>query len=231
MTSPSPEPALRAHERALRAIAATPALWVPRKAAMRALRLTWATPWPVVAKRHDLPRLLNRRRLLGCGVEVGVRTGEFSEHLLAAWRGRHLISVDPWAEAPVEDYVNLDNVPQEAHDRLYEETVARLSRFGERSSIWRMTGAEAARRIPRYCLDFVYLDARHDYASVREDLDQWFPAVRPGGILAGHDYVDGRFAEGEFGVRSAVDEFCAARSLRVRATFTDAPWNSWFVVV
>ena len=30
---------------------------------------------------------------------------------------------------------------------------------------------------------------------------------RPGGILAGHDYVDGDLPQGEFYVKSAVDEF------------------------
>jgi hypothetical protein len=226
------KPSLDARQRLLEAIARPSALRAPRKAAMRLLRATWTTPRPVLAKRNDLPLLLNRRGLLGCGAEVGVKTGAFSELLLDGWKGRHLISVDPWAAADEDDrYVNLDNVAQEVHDGFHAETVDRLRRFGERSSVWRMTGQAAAARIPHHTLDFVYLDARHDYDSVRDDLGDWFPKVRPGGILAGHDYVDGTFVNGDFGVRSAVDEFFAARSLRVRQTFTDPPWNSWFVIV
>ena len=197
---------------------------------MRSLRATWATPRPVLAKRYDLPLLLNRRGLLGCGAEVGVKAGVFSERLLELWKGRHLISIDPWAATPDDDYVNLDNVAQETHDGFYAEALHRLNRFHERSSVWRMTGEDAAGRIPHHSLDFVYLDARHDYASVSEDLRTWFPMLRPGGILAGHDYIDGTFVNGEFGVRSAVDEFFAARGLVVRVTFTDSPWNSWFVI-
>jgi hypothetical protein len=231
-TSAAGKPSLTVRQRALRAIADTPVLWAPRKAAMRSLRATWWTPRPVLAKRNDLPRLLNRRGLVGCGVEVGVKSGAFSELLLDAWKGRRLISVDPWAAAAEGDrYVNLDNVAQAEHDALHAETLRRLARFGERSSVWRMTGEEAARAIPNHSLDFVYLDARHDYESVRDDLAAWFEKVRPGGIAAGHDYIDGVFVNGEFGVRSAVDEFFAARSLPVWATFNDAPWNSWFVVV
>jgi hypothetical protein len=203
-----------------------------RQAGLRVLRGTFATPWPVLAKRDELPHLLNRRGLLGRGVEVGVKAGAFSERLLDAWRGRELISVDPWrAAAPGERYVNLDNVGQAAHDAFHAEAVARLERFGGRSSIWRMTGREAAARIAPRSLDFVYLDARHDRDSVRDDLADWSGRVRPGGILAGHDYVDGTFANGEFGVRSAVDGFFAERSLPVRHTFADRPWISWFVVV
>ena len=58
-------------------------------------------------------------------------------------------------------------------------------------------------------MDFVYIDARHDYESVLEDLNAWFHKVKPGGILAGHDYADGMLPQGDFGVKSAVDEFFA----------------------
>lgn len=198
---------------------------------MRAVRVTYPTTRPVLPHRLDLPLLLNSRGLIGCGAEVGVKKGEYSELLLDGWRGRHLISIDPWLSAPETDYVDVANVAQETHDRYYEQTVNRLTRFGERSTVWRLTGAEAADRIPAHCLDFVYLDARHDPISVRQDLDAWTQKLRPGGILAGHDYLDGTFAEGHFGVKSAVDEFCAVRRLRVRATFADPPWCSWYVVI
>ena len=179
--------------------------------------------------REELPFMLNRRGLVGCGVEVGVKAGEFSELLLDRWEGRHLISVDPWLESPLDDYPDVANVEQETHDDFHRQTVERLRRFGDRSSVWRMTGTEAAGRIPHHSLDFVYLDARHDYESVNSDLHEWFDRIRPGGIFAGHDYVDGVFADGRFGVRSAVDEFFGARGLRVRSTLVDPPWISWWV--
>lgn len=184
-----------------------------------------------VPTRMELPILLNERRLFGCGVEVGVQQGEFSETILRYWRGMHLISVDPWLEDVPERYVDIANVPQSRHDELHELTRARLAPFGERSTIWRMTSLEAAPRIPRHSLDFVYIDARHDYAAVLEDIDAWFDKVRPGGIVAGHDYIDGSFAAGEFGVKRAVDEFFAARQLPVYSTLLDQPWLTWLVEV
>ena len=39
-------------------------------------------------------------------------------------------------------------------------------------------------------LDFVMLDAGHEYADLRSDIDAWWPKVKPnGGILATHDYA------------------------------------------
>ena len=51
-----------------------------------------------------------------------------------------------------------------------------------------------------------------------EDLEAWASKVRPGGILAGHDYVDGDLPQGEFYVKSAVDDFFGARGIPVHGT-------------
>lgn len=192
-------------------------------------RSTYAASLAFVPGRDELPLLLNARGLFGCGVEVGVKQGEFSAHLLQHWAGRHLISVDPWLSDAAEAYVDIANVPQDQQEQFHRETVARLAPFGERSTIWRATSVDAAAVIPRHSLDFVYLDARHDYASVLEDIAAWADKVRPGGILAGHDYIDGHFSAGVFGVRSAVDAYFAELGLPVYATLLDEPWLTWMV--
>jgi hypothetical protein len=66
---------------------------------------------------------------------------------------------------------------------------------------------------------------------VLSDRADWYDKVRPGGIFAGHDYLDGHFASGEYGVRSAVDEFCRGKGLDVSATLADRPWRSWWLTV
>jgi predicted O-methyltransferase YrrM len=186
-----------------------------RRAAGIAARATYRTPAPMVAGRWEFPRLLNRRRLTGLAFEIGVRDGGFSELLLRAWRGRLLVSVDPWGEL--------------GEDGLYARTCERLAPFGGRSEVWRTTSVAASARVLPASADFVYIDALHDHDSALEDVSHWYDKVRPGGIIAGHDYVDGTFPEGEFGVRSAVDGFFGARGVAVRATLLDPPWRSWWV--
>ena len=49
-------------------------------------------------------------------------------------------------------------------------------------------------------VDFIWVDADHHYESVKKDIDYWYPKLKKGGIIAGHDYT-------EEGVRRAVWEF------------------------
>jgi predicted O-methyltransferase YrrM len=38
-------------------------------------------------------------------------------------------------------------------------------------------------------LDFVFIDASHDYISVKNDIIAWLPKVKKGGVLSGDDYL------------------------------------------
>jgi hypothetical protein len=50
------------------------------------------------------------------------------------------------------------------------------------------SSVEASKAYADESLDFVMLDAGHELADVREDIAHWWPKVKPGGILAGHDF-------------------------------------------
>jgi GT2 family glycosyltransferase len=80
--------------------------------------------------------------------------------------------------------------------------------------------AEAAARFNDQSLDFVFLDAGHAAAAVLRDLVAWWPKVRPGGTLAGHDYDNGEWPA----VGPVVRSFFARRSLDVVAA-----GHSWLV--
>jgi hypothetical protein len=47
--------------------------------------------------------------------------------------------------------------------------------------------AESASQFADGSIDFCYIDAAHDYASVKKDIAAWRGKVRKGGALAGHD--------------------------------------------
>lgn len=194
------------------------------------LNAVYRVTLPGILNRGEIPSILNARGLTGEAVEVGVKHGQFSEFILDHWKGRLLYSVDPWREFGRDVYHDDDNVSQKEQDRNYEITRNRLARFGERSQLLRMTSEEAARVIRDGQLDFAYLDARHDYASVKEDIALWYPKVKSGGIMAGHDYLEGKIDDTIFGVKPAVDEFAAQHGLRVRSTLREPVYKSWLII-
>jgi hypothetical protein len=169
----------------------------------------------------------------GIGVEVGVCQGHFSEDILKNWGGI-LYSVDSWTHNP-ERFQDPSNVSQEEHDKNYLETINRLAPFKTRSHVLKMESWVAALKLnvaygPE-SLDFVYLDAAHDYKSVRDDLCSWFDMVKPGGILAGHDYFNTtkRYRKNIIEVRRAVDNFFNIQQRVVYST-QEKRLPSWYII-
>jgi hypothetical protein len=187
-------------------------------------------PMQTFPSRDLFPQLLNELNLLGEGVEVGVQQGLFSEHILRFWKGALLYSIDPWMEFPAADYIDIANVPQAQQTELYMMTIRRLHPFGCRSKILRLKGDEAVMLFRDESLDFCYLDADHRYEAVRSDLIHWFPKIKSGGIIGGHDYIpDGLYEYGLFGVQRAVNEFITVHSLRLILTTETNALPSWFI--
>jgi SAM-dependent methyltransferase len=50
-----------------------------------------------------------------------------------------------------------------------------------------LPSVEAAQLFAAESLDFVFIDAAHDYESVRADVRAWYSKVKPGGVIAGDD--------------------------------------------
>ena len=165
------------------------------------------------------------------GAEVGVAVGQTSECLLLNSK-ISLYMVDSWAgeEDQTESYRNsgdghahYSKGEQDAHMR---EALEVTEFAAARRTVIRAPSVSAARTLQDASLDFVFIDAGHDYESVRDDIQAWLPKVKPGGWLSGHDY--GHFPTGatwEIGVKQAVDEFVTKSGLRLElgANYT------WFI--
>jgi predicted O-methyltransferase YrrM len=52
-----------------------------------------------------------------------------------------------------------------------------------------MDSLEASKLYANKSLDFVFIDASHEYEDIKNDIIHWLPKVKIGGILAGHDMV------------------------------------------
>jgi predicted O-methyltransferase YrrM len=45
----------------------------------------------------------------------------------------------------------------------------------------------AAKQFENETFDFIYIDANHDYESIRDDINAWVPKIKVGGFISFHD--------------------------------------------
>jgi predicted O-methyltransferase YrrM len=96
----------------------------------------------------------------------------------------------------------------------YAEVLNNLEPVKNIVNIINMKSVDAAKLYDDESLEFVYIDASHDYHSVKEDILAWFNKVKIGGIIGGDDY-------GWEGVKRAVQEiFPEAKPIGMR----DSNW-------
>jgi hypothetical protein len=199
-----------------------------------------------IRNREQLPLLLNSLGLNLRGVELGTFKGEFSKTLLSLWPG-NLFMIDVWRELDSSEYDDQSN--HLFHQDSYLQAMKNTSEFSERAHMIRCRGNIARDLFENESLDFVYIDANHTYESVSDDILTWYPKVRSGGILAGHDYLKLEYPEGEkniplylwneetpeiqnyagmFGVNPAVDEF--VKKEKYHLNLTEEFLGTWWIV-
>lgn len=67
----------------------------------------------------------------------------------------------------------------------------------------RMTSVDACKLYEDESLDFIYIDGDHDYLSVKEDINIWYPKLKNGGYIAGDDFEEDAWP----GVYYAINEY------------------------
>ena len=129
------------------------------------------------------------------GAEVGVQFGKNAQALLDAYPRMKLYLVDCYDDSLFRCHQSKTAAEVQAEARK------KLGPYFERV-VWNiMRSSVAASCVKGGELDFVFIDASHDYDNVKADIDAWSLKIRPGGIIAGHDYSP-RFR----GVRRIVSE-------------------------
>jgi len=92
--------------------------------------------------------------------------------------------VDTWLGSDESVHAN---DPDVANGRLYDVFLAHTAPVRQYVRPIRSTSVEAAATYADASLDLVYIDGAHDTASVLADCAAWWPKVKPGGVMAGHD--------------------------------------------
>lgn len=127
-------------------------------------------------------------------VEVGCKEGRTTGFVLANCPDVRAIAIDPWCQ-------------QEAGPDASRETYEKWDFTEIQQKFWEIVGDNRERCKHARCTsksyvnsmvalngvhpgayDVVFIDALHDYESVKQDIALWWPLVREGGYLCGHDY-------------------------------------------
>jgi|TARA_R110000824_G_scaffold185997_10_gene367107 hypothetical protein len=177
------------------------------------------------------------------GVEIGVWQGWYTAHLVQR-TSMHIVGIDPWVATDSYEDLSDKEVGSENFDPFAK---------GNDGYLWQearyLTCTQGLRKLPidkwsilrgysynlKYffedqSIDFVYIDGEHSYEAVSQDIADWWPKIKPGGILAGHDYNDTNP-----GSIQAVDEFAEKSGVEFKITGTspekgDADAPSWVFI-
>jgi len=133
-----------------------------------------------------LPKLLSKLGSSIIGVEIGVCEATSTKYLLDTCSNiTMLYGVDPWE--PYSDDLS-SNITQEEQDKNYNTAITKLYSYQDRINILKCRSAEAAQYFENGSLDFIFIDGSHTYEHVITDLKNWYPKLKPSGLLSGHDF-------------------------------------------
>ncbi len=153
-------------------------------------------------------------------VEIGVFEAEYSREILAR-NPKELYLVDPWISQSNEVYPD-DHTNSTAYNfsKTYNSICEEFS-VDERVKVIRGYSLFESWKFDNESFDFVYIDAIHTFESCLSDIVSWYPKVKTGGWICGHDYT-GKF----LGVKCAVESFCRITNKELNL-LTQEPWASW----
>ena len=117
-------------------------------------------------------------------VEVGCKEGRTTGFLLHNLPDLRVISIDAWAPVPnsAEDYADWD------YSDIVKKFWQNVGEHRHRIRMYELLSLAAAKHLHGEQFDIVFIDAGHDYESCLADIQAWWPLVREGGYLCGHDY-------------------------------------------
>jgi len=127
--------------------------------------------------------------------ELGVFDGYTLRNILEKCPDiERLIGVDTWEHPDKYDCLApkgersrevYETTDQEAN---YTLTLKNIEGYSDKVELLKMTTLEASKEFDDGYFDLVFIDADHSYEGVKNDILTWYPKIRKGGLLCGHDF-------------------------------------------
>lgn len=136
----------------------------------------------------EMVRRFPRGTFVELGSWKGRSTAFLGVEILNAGAAIRAYAVDMWSDDITGGAKKTMTEQGLTGDTLYDMFIENIAPVSDVITPLRMTTLEAAAQFDNDSVDFVFVDADHSYAAVKEDIHTWLPKMKDGGILAGHDY-------------------------------------------
>jgi len=143
----------------------------------------------------------------GITAEVGVAFGDFSRKILDALSPQIFFAIDLFYHTDLSsnfwgrDDFTRDNMP---HRQWYENRFKMEIKTGKVETRQGLSW-ECLAQFPDDYFDYLYLDADHNYQSVKNDIEALKRKVKNGGFIQFNDYCIGPALYAPYGVINAVN--------------------------
>jgi predicted O-methyltransferase YrrM len=142
-------------------------------------------------------------------VEIGTFLGRSLSYLaveiINSGKNIRLDAVDTWEGSPLEPFQQQQN--EVMNKTLYDDFLKNIEPVKNHINVVKSDSVEASKLYEDESLDFIFIDASHHYEFVKADIQAWYPKLKKGGYIGGHDYdPPSRTPNGIHGVFQAVNE-------------------------
>lgn len=146
----------------------------------------------------DRNQLLNLMPKHGTVAELGVDKGNFSQLIIDTCKPSRLHLIDVWNTKRYHTGLKLDI--EKKFKTLISNDIIKIN-YGY--------SIDAVTNFQNNYFDWIYIDTDHTYKTTIAELELYAPKIKPGGIIAGHDFIMGNWTGMmKYGVIEAVYEFC-----------------------
>lgn len=118
----------------------------------------------------------------GTMIEIGSYMGESTMLFAASGLFEKIYSIEP--HDGIEEFNERENITWVEVVNEYELN----TRYFDNIELISDYSYNVVDRFDDNSIDFIYIDGRHDYESVKRDLELYLPKLKNNGIIGGHDY-------------------------------------------
>ena len=137
--------------------------------------------------------------------EIGVLAGDLSDWFLKNLKPKEMHMIDLYNCA---DFPGRDRFTKRQHEKFildrFKGPISNEQVFIKKGISW-----DVMAHYPNDYFDLIYIDAGHDYESVKKDLESSVNKVKDSGYIVMNDYIMyDHLANTKYGVVQATNEFC-----------------------